>query len=73
MTGVQVRALCLLLIGDQAELQIDGQDELVRWPAADVAAQAGVAEASLPGRWLRAQLSENRDEGRVLSGFELAD
>lgn len=70
--GTQVRVLCLLLVGDQAELQVDGQDEPVRWPAADIAEQTGLALKQLPGRWLTAELAETREDGRVFSGFALA-
>jgi hypothetical protein len=73
MQGNQVRVLCLLLVGDEAELQVTGQDEPVRWPAAEVAGQTGLAREQLPGRWLVAELAETRESGRVLSGFRLAD
>lgn len=72
MTGAEVRVRCLLLIGDQAELQVPGQDEPARWPAAAIAAEAGIDEAALPGRELVATLAETPEEGRVFSGFRLA-
>jgi hypothetical protein len=71
--GTEVRVRCLLLIGDQAELEVPGQDEPARWPAAAIAAEAGVEAGSLPGCQLVVRLSETRDEGRVFSGFRLAD
>jgi hypothetical protein len=69
--GTQVRVRCLLVIGDQAELQVPGQDEPARWPAAAIAAELGVDVAELPGRELEAVLAETRETGRVFSAFRL--
>lgn len=71
----EVRVLCLLLVGDQAEFIVDGGDpeDVVRHPAAEVAAQTGVPVAGLPGKVLLVTV-DGEDEGeRRLTGFRLAD
>lgn len=57
---------CLLLVGDQAELVADGgePDDIVRWPAAAIAADTGLPLEDLPGRRFRARVTEQ--DGRVL-------
>lgn len=69
-----LRVRCLLLIGGLAELVVeDGDpDDVLRHPAADVAAQAGVPVAELPGKVLAVRVDEGAGERR-LSGFRLAD
>lgn len=71
--GTQLRVRCLLLIGDQAELAVEDGDpaDVVRHPAAEVAAQTGVPVAELPGKVLVVQVDESAGEWR-LSGFRLA-
>jgi hypothetical protein len=71
LDGAEVQVLCLLLIGDQAELKVPGQDEPARWPAAVIAAETGLAEADLPGRQLIATLRETWEDRRVFSEFRV--
>jgi hypothetical protein len=72
----EVRVRCLLLVGDQAELVVDDgdPDDVIRHPAADVAAQAGIPAAELPGKVLLVKV-DGEDSGGypLLSGFRLAD
>lgn len=70
----ELRVRCLLLIGDQAELVVmDGDPEdVLRHPAADVAAEAGVPVGELPGKVLSVRVAGGAGEWR-LSGFRLAD
>jgi hypothetical protein len=70
--GTEITVRCLLLFGGMAELEVPGQDEPVRQSAAQVAGEAGVDVADLPGRLLTARLAETPEAGRVLSGFRLA-
>jgi hypothetical protein len=74
VTVPEVRVRCLLLIGDQAELAVDGGDpeDVVRHPAADVAAQAGIPAAQLPGKMLLVTVDGENEGERRLSGFRLA-
>ncbi|WP_228915946.1 hypothetical protein [Streptomyces sp. DH20] len=70
MSRVTVRVL--LLLGDQAEIVADvppaERAEPVRYPAADVAAAAGVPVADLPGRRLTAEVGDDDQ----LSGWRVA-
>lgn len=70
--GVEVTARVRLTHGDDALLELPGEGELVRWPMAEIASQAGVPARSLPGASLLVTVRESREEGRVLSGFRLA-
>lgn len=67
--GTEVGARCSIVFGDDAVIELPGEDEAVRWPAADVAAELGVAVADLPGMRFRVTVRESAEEGRVLSGF----
>jgi len=69
MARVTVR--CILMFGDQAELQIPDSDEPARWPAAAIAADTGLDLAAIPGRRFRVDLSETPESGRVFEGFEV--
>lgn len=63
---------CLLVLGDQAELVLEGAeiDDAVRWPAALIEAEAGMLRTELPGSLFRVVVSERG--GRVeFSGFRL--
>ena len=74
--GTEVRLLCLLLVGEHAELVVeDGDpDDVVRHPAADVAAQVGIPAAELPGKVLLVKVDGESDGGYPrLTGFRLAD
>ncbi|MFG2515984.1 hypothetical protein [Streptomyces sp. NPDC048584] len=70
MSRVTVRVL--LLLGDQAEIVADvpeaERSEPARYPAADVAAAAGVPVADLPGRRLTAEVGDDDQ----LSGWRVA-
>ena len=71
--GREVTVRCLLLFGDQAELVPDGWNGLgepARWPAAAIAAEAGVPPGDLPGRRVLARES-GRDGEVAVSGFRL--
>lgn len=67
----RVRVRVLLLFGDQAEIVTDTPDAVSpeRYPAATVAAEAGVDVKSLPGMRLTASVG---DDYR-LSGFRVAE
>jgi hypothetical protein len=71
----EVRVLCLLLVGEHAELVVeDGDpDDVVRHPAADVAAQVGIPAAELPGKVLLVRVDGEDVGDRRLSRFRLAD
>ncbi|RLU81210.1 hypothetical protein CTZ27_33210 [Streptomyces griseocarneus] len=66
----RVRVRVVLLIGEQAEIAADTPDALApeRYPAAAVAAEAGVEVKDLAGLRLTAQVG---DGGRLF-GFRLA-
>jgi hypothetical protein len=69
----EVTVRCLLLLGDQAELVPDGWDgqgEPSRWPAAAIAAEAGLPAGELPGRRLAARATGG-DGDLTFSGFRL--
>ncbi|MFF8406926.1 hypothetical protein ACF06P_35525 [Streptomyces sp. NPDC015684] len=72
MTTERVTVRVLLLFGDQAEIVADvppeERAEPERYPAADIAAAAGVPVAELPGVRLTAEVG---DDGR-LSGWQRA-
>ena len=70
----EVRVLCLLTVGDQAELVVVGGDpeDVVRHPAADVAAQVGIPAGELPGKVLLVRVDGEDVGERRLSGFRLA-
>jgi hypothetical protein len=72
MTAERVRVRVLLLFGDQAEIVADvppeERAEPERYPAADVAAAAGIAVEQLAGAKLTAEVG---DDGR-LSGWRRA-
>jgi hypothetical protein len=70
--GDLVTVRCLLIVGDQAELQVPGQDEFARWPAAAIGIDTGLERADIPGRVFRVHLSESPEHGRTFTGFELA-
>ncbi|MBH1938943.1 hypothetical protein I5Q34_32580 [Streptomyces sp. AV19] len=67
----QVKVRVLLLFGDQAEIVADVPDpaEPVRYPAAQVAAEAGVEVRALPG--MRLWASVGKDDR--LTGFRVAE
>jgi hypothetical protein len=72
----EVRVLCLLTVGEHAELVVeDGDpDDVLRHPKADIAAQVGIPDTELPGKVLLVKVT-GEDEGGypLLSGFRLAD
>jgi hypothetical protein len=70
--GREVTGRCVLLFGDRAVIEVPGEGEPVRWPAAGIASATGVAAESLPGRELVFTLSESPEHGRELRGFRLA-
>ena len=67
--------LCLLLVGEHAELVVEDGDpeDVVRHPAADVASQVGIPAAELPGKVLLVKVDGEDVGDRRLSGFRLAD
>lgn len=68
--GGDVTVVCLLVVGDDAELVLEGGDpeDVARWPAAAITADTGVGVRELPGKRFRARVSE--PGGRVVfSGF----
>lgn len=71
--GSVVTARCRMTHGGMALLELPGEGEPARWPAADVAAQAGIAVRDLPGAWLELTVRESPEEGRILSGFRVAE
>ena len=70
--GAEVAGRCSLLFGDQALIELPGEEEPVRHPAAEIAAATGLDAGELPGRRLMVTVRETPEEGRVLSGFRLA-
>ena len=70
--GTEVEARILLTHGADALLELPGEDEPVRWPAAEVAGDLGVDALDLPGMRVRVTVRESAGEGRVLSGWRLA-
>lgn len=67
--GYEVEARVMLTHGADALLEVPGEGEPVRWPAAEVAEGLGVALAELPGVRLLVTVRETQEAGRVLSGF----
>ncbi len=68
--GEEMTVACLLLFGDEAELELAGAEaqDPARWPAAAIAAETGLKVAGLPGKRFRVRVTE--DSGRILfSGF----
>ena len=70
--GITVMATVRMTHGDDALLELPGEEEPVRWPAAVVAEESGVPVRALPGAVLLLTVRETPDEGRVLSGFRVA-
>lgn len=70
--GYEVEARVLLTHGADALLELPGEGEAARWPAAEVAAGLGVGVDELPGKRLLATVRESAESGRVLSGFRPA-
>lgn len=70
--GTEVEARCSITFGDDALIELPGWEEAVRWPAAEVAAEIGVAVTELPGMRFRVTLREGPDGEPVLSGFRSA-
>jgi hypothetical protein len=65
---------CLLVFGDDAELELEGAEDpgnTLRWPAAAITADTGLGQGELPGRRFVVRVSDGAD-GPVLSGFRLA-
>jgi hypothetical protein len=58
---------------DQALVELPGEQEPVRCPAAEVAAGLGVAAAALPGMRVAVTVRETPEDGRVLSGWRPAE
>lgn len=69
--GAEVKARVRLVHRDEALVELPGEDELVRVPAAEVSEGTGTAAADLPGMEVLVTVRENREEGRILSGFRL--
>lgn len=67
--GYEVAARVMLTHGADALLELPGESEPVRWPAAEVAEGLGVALAELPGMRLRVTVRESLEAGRALSEF----
>lgn len=57
----RIRVRCVLVVGDQAEIAADAPDAVTpeRYPAADVARQAGIAVKDLPGRRMTAAVGDD--------------
>jgi antitoxin HigA-1 len=70
--GYEVEARVMLTHGADALLELPGEREPVRWPAAEVAAGAGVTVEQLPGMRVRVTVRESPDAGRVLSEWRPA-
>jgi hypothetical protein len=71
--GSEVEARVMLTHGTDALLEVPGEGEPVRWPAAEVAEGLGVTLAELPGARLLVTVRETLEAGRVLSGFRPSD
>lgn len=72
--GREVRAACLLLFGDQAELELEDAEDpgaTARWPAAAIAADTGLQPAELPGARFLVHVTQG-DDGPVFSRFRIA-
>lgn len=75
MPGREVAVACLLLFGDQAELELQGAQDpgaTARWPAPAIAADTGLELAELPGRRFLVR-AEDGPDGPVFSGFRVAE
>ena len=64
---------CLLLFGDQAELELAGEEgaRAARWPAALIAADTGLSVDELPGRRFLVSVTGGK-AAPVFCGFRLA-
>lgn len=71
--GYEVEARCSITFGEDAVLELPGEAEPVRWPAAEVAAGLGVPVREVPGKRLVVTVRESAESGRVLSGFRRAE
>jgi hypothetical protein len=71
--GVEVKARCSVLFGDRALIELPGEAEPARWPVDQIAEATGLDAEELPGRALVMTVRETLEDGRVLSGFRLAD
>jgi hypothetical protein len=68
--GAEVSAVVRLVHGAAALLELPGEDELARHPAAEIAGALGVSVADLPGMRVMVTVRESAGEGRALSGFK---
>lgn len=67
--GYEVEACCPLTFGDQALIELPGEEEPARYPAEEVARALGIAVKDVPGARFLVTVRESAEEGRVLSGF----
>jgi hypothetical protein len=70
--GAEVAAVVRMVHGAAALLELSGEDELVRHPAAGIADALGVAVQDLPGMRVLVTVRESAESGRALSGFRVA-
>jgi hypothetical protein len=71
--GYEVTARCSITFGELALIEMPGEDEPVRWPRKDIMADTGLTLEQVPGARLTFTVRESAEEGRVLSGFRLAE
>lgn len=70
--GAEITARVRLVHGRDALLELPGEDEPVRHPAAEIAAALGVPVVDLPGMQVGLTVRESAESGRSLSDFREA-
>jgi hypothetical protein len=67
--AAEVAAVVRLVHGAEALLELPGEDELARHPAAEIAGELGVPVEDLPGMRVMVTVRESAESGRTLSRF----
>lgn len=69
--GYEVVVAVRLTHGDDALVELPGQEEPVRWPTGLITAATGLRPEELPGKRLAVTVRETPEDGRTLSGFRV--